>query len=523
MNRIWAFSSLGVTILIAGCLLVIPIHASKSSLVLRSSGRTAYYPHSYIIYTNGTNYYAENSTTGMVDFSNTNPATLLANVFGNLTNGGRVFIKAGTYILNTVISVNFGNIIIDGEGQSSILQLASGRSALPWCMVLRIANCQNVTIQNIHVDGNFQNNNSTTKTQYGIAIENCQHVKVKNCYVTNCRMFGIYVLSTTSTSNVYDVDIVGNHVINCLWNGISFYSMVTGAELHDCRVTNNYVEGSCDIALDTAAEAIATPSYGVQFINNTVNGYLAYPGYGSSGTPDADFGVRVESGVSHLVQGNIIYNVSNGIADGPGPCQSGNDTILNNKIWMNHTNGWAGIEAYANDNTIDGNTIYGGFAAWSNGIYVRGNSTIVKNNTIVNSGGVVNFLGICEAGDINPYNTTIISNDVHLCTVGDRILFASGKGQVVRGNIGYNPVGNIANPVSGSYLLDSGSGTIANNTVYTCYQSDKTIYISGGTVLQIQVNGQTLFMATGVSVLVLSGDTFKIVWSSAPTVNVAGN
>lgn len=522
MNRIQAYCFLEVTILIMGYLLMMPVFASSSGKTLPSSGTIVYYPDSYIIYTDGTNYYAKNAATGIVDFSSTNANTLVAYAFGNLRNGGTVFFKAGTYTLNKM-SFNFNNTIIDGEGQSSILQLASGESGNPHVHFLKVADCQNVTIQNICLDGNLQNNNNADLLPCGISIENSQHVTVQNCYVTNWRCFGISVSSKTSTSDVYDVNIVGNRVINCLWNGISFYSMVAGSQLHDCLAMNNYVEGSCDIALDTFAEPTATRSYGVQFINNIVNGYLTYPGYGSSGFPDASFGVRLEAGYGHLVQGNIIYDVSRGIADSLAAGGCGNNTILDNIIWINHTNSCAGIEVDDKNNIIRGNTIYGGFDSWTCGIEIAGNNNIVENNTIVNLGGAANFHGIDEHASYNPNGTTIRFNDVHLCAAKNRIVFASGTGQVVQGNIGYNPVGNIANPVSGSYLVDSGLGTIANNTVYTCSQSDKTIYVSGGAVSQIQVDGQTVSTTTGVSVFVPSGKAFKIVWSSAPEITVIGN
>lgn len=93
-------------------------------------------------------------------------------------------------------------------------------------------------------------------------------------------------------------------------------------------------------------------------------------------------------------------------------------------------------------------------------------------------------------------------------------------------NAGWNPNGYIETPINGTFIVDNNAwnvSAIANNTEYTCVQSPKNIYISGGTILNIYVNGEVVFTTTNVMVHLESGDTFEIEWSSTPTIKVMGS
>jgi hypothetical protein len=75
-------------------------------------------PYSYIISTDGTNYYCTNGTTGLIDWSSTNPSSVFTNTFGNIsasTGGGSVYCKNGKY--NTCISVPANvTFVVEGNG-----------------------------------------------------------------------------------------------------------------------------------------------------------------------------------------------------------------------------------------------------------------------------------------------------------------------------------------------------------------------------------------------------------------------
>jgi hypothetical protein len=76
-------------------------------------------PYSYIIWTDGTNYYAKNGKTGQIDFSGTNAGIVIQNVINSLSGGGIVFIKAGQYPVSFNVTNN--RVVIVGEGRNTII------------------------------------------------------------------------------------------------------------------------------------------------------------------------------------------------------------------------------------------------------------------------------------------------------------------------------------------------------------------------------------------------------------------
>lgn len=58
----------------------------------------------YTIYKDSTTTYAKNMSTGVIDYSSTVSATVFNDVFSALPNGGVIFVKAGTYTINSTIT-----------------------------------------------------------------------------------------------------------------------------------------------------------------------------------------------------------------------------------------------------------------------------------------------------------------------------------------------------------------------------------------------------------------------------------
>lgn len=60
--------------------------------------------------------YAINGRTGEIDFSGPDATTVIQKALDSLTNGGKLFIKAGTYVINRTLVIRYSNIEIEGEG-----------------------------------------------------------------------------------------------------------------------------------------------------------------------------------------------------------------------------------------------------------------------------------------------------------------------------------------------------------------------------------------------------------------------
>jgi hypothetical protein len=156
--------------------------------------------YSYIVFTDGANYYARNGSTGQVDFSGTDASTVIQNAINALGNGGKILIKAGTYSIVTPLALK-SNTVISGEGPGTILLRSStpnpyGHMAYS---VFHTTGASNVVIKNLVVDGNKSNLSWTGyRWDYeAIVFNNSQNVVIDNVVVRNVKVAcGINMLNT---------------------------------------------------------------------------------------------------------------------------------------------------------------------------------------------------------------------------------------------------------------------------------------------------------------------------------------
>jgi hypothetical protein len=70
---------------------------------------------SYIVFTDGSRYYAKNGSTGMIEFIDTDASNLMQNVVNALAGrGGRIFIRSGVYNITKPVKL-IPNLVIEGE------------------------------------------------------------------------------------------------------------------------------------------------------------------------------------------------------------------------------------------------------------------------------------------------------------------------------------------------------------------------------------------------------------------------
>jgi len=119
---------------------------------------------SYIIFKVGTTYYAKNGETGEIEFSGTDASTVIQSALNALpAEGGRIFIKAGTYVISTPISVP-DNTEVCGEGPSTILKAVddapfqkTAQGVIMNAGTIGELQNRNITFRNFQVDGNKAN------------------------------------------------------------------------------------------------------------------------------------------------------------------------------------------------------------------------------------------------------------------------------------------------------------------------------------------------------------------------------
>ena len=83
---------------------------------------------SYIVYSGsypsaGGPYFAQNGLTGRIDYSGSDTSTVIQSAIDALTNGGKIYIKAGTFTFVTPIYWTLSNIVFEGEGNATVIEI----------------------------------------------------------------------------------------------------------------------------------------------------------------------------------------------------------------------------------------------------------------------------------------------------------------------------------------------------------------------------------------------------------------
>jgi len=158
---------------------------------------------SYLIYIENNQYKAKNGLTGNVDYSGSDASSVINSAINALTNGGKVFIKAGKYTISTSINIATSFIDLEGEGKSTKL----------------------VPTDNIHVIK---------------IIAPLTRVRISNLYIEDTDF------KQTSTAGIY-LDQYNGQVNECVLENISMYYTWGGIYTRDLASNINYSIMACSL------------------------------------------------------------------------------------------------------------------------------------------------------------------------------------------------------------------------------------------------------------------------------------
>jgi hypothetical protein len=413
-------------------------------------------PASYIIYYNPDNqlYYAEPSRErdDLQMVTGADASTVIQSAINALTNGGRIFIKTGLYLIYSPIELK-SNVDIYGEGWSTILKLADNRpNSIPenWvdhCVLWHESGAiENITIKDLQIDGN-KANQAFGNINHGIACiyigntEESQNVKIINCYVHDHLQFGIEF----DYGPYHDYKVLYCKVINNNYNDISF--ICGNNEVYLCEAIGNTVGGN------TGDMGIAVYSWGsgsIHHINIVDNVVLTMTGAGSSG--EYHCGIRLETGAQYcLVQGNIIYNNKIGIQTHPNSL--GYHTIVDNVIYLRD------------------------FSGELRGILIEDDYSQVRNNYIVGHLKLA-YEEFALMSESTANNNTYTNNYIRNCRYG---FWLKGDNEVIEQNNFINcntPIG--FHPDASGYIIKSNVGYVSENSGTATISASTSVVVTHG-------------------------------------------
>lgn len=526
-----------------------------------------------------TGWYAEINYTGQIIRTSTDAASLIRNSVAS-----KCFLRSGTYTITSCIAITHP-VIIEGEGDSTILDVPSGQTTSVFGISASHVTICNLKIQGHHWRSTGQNwwtvgdgtgtpeqytvsacigfggitdltVDHVTTENYGWGINGCNStgIKVQNCVfkdmIVGVQIEGSLSINMSSKQGTYGI-IIDNNIIENTYddgidiNGANGGAISTTSYAQSVLITNNHifhndVTGG-GIKLDCNGASLGKITISNNFVYNSSVAIYATTWLSSD---------LVNVPTQLIVTGNHLYPKINpgGAGTAVGFSLSSKSCLWSNSIFSN--------------NIVEGSCVP--IAVYNvAGVKIQGNTLIQTSYqpiALVNLQGDVDIdftentlypasnvaqkaieLGYCIATrccnnrivlPINHGATLTITNsqnsqiENNLFEGAKPTIIDTSTGTVIRNNQGYNPVGYIANPITGSTqnIVDSGSNsTWLSGVTYTNTQSPKMLYITGEGIQTIAVNGETLFTGAGsYSVMLQPNETFNITFTTPPTVTVMG-
>lgn len=379
-----------------------------------------------------------------------------------------VYFPAGTYLISAPLNLMSGGTYV-GAGMATVIKQANGANQ---ARLLQWPSGTNsyCLLADMVIDGNRANN--ATTTCYGVYAFALQYSVLRNVRVQNVNGDG-YRLDGASGGFANTTSTV--HLVDCWAYGSANNGLVTTSFAADVHVLGGDYgfSGSSAITLQGGSSSI--------------RGAVLW---GTSSGP----GLIVGAQSCQIVGCNIEGNSQQGIVVN----QFGSYTLI------------SGCKVY--DNSTAGSGLY-------DGIYVNGVSGTNVAGVVID--GCFIYPDVFAGGTTQAHairlDTFHQQCSVTGCNVGfagsqaswspsNSLIQGQGTSDYVAGNPGFNPMGLLSGPAV------AGSGTAVQNS----WGVPVTIYVSGGTVSQIAINGSNTNLTSGTFRLG-PGQSITLTYTAAPS------
>jgi len=222
---------------------------------------------SYIIFKDGDLIKAKNGKTGQVEFSGSDAATVIQQVIDAVydAGGGRVFIKAGTYSINSTITLK-SNVSLVGENPNSTILLGTCEPIIEFG-----ADEEKMELSGLKIRSDVENPSypaiaikagsaviwiwnciidatAIGRLGHGIQIRSASRVRIRDCWIWGAKGNGIRLVA--DLGNVWEVWIENVDITDLASGSYGIFMDGVGNVLDAIWVTNvNILGGSPDYGI----------------------------------------------------------------------------------------------------------------------------------------------------------------------------------------------------------------------------------------------------------------------------------
>lgn len=333
----------------------------------------------YLLFSDGTNYFAKNGTTGQIEYTNTDIGALVqtcADTASSLDTGATIYVKAGEYEQDTTISLNetHEHLVLRGEGYKTqtVFSVQSDIRSIELIGTSQNSPLDHVTIEHLKIVSDTSSTKSAIFLQY-----------VGGCKFSNLALddfgYGIFADTGATPNLITQCNFEKINVYNPIYEGIVLQ------DSYDNRLTDIYVLGAQGAYGSSYAGIKLIHAYGGDILDRCL--CLTGDGHGIAITENSVW-VHLQSCIGDNNNGhNIFLSEAMGVelvncwgSTSRNPSTYGinidtcNDTILTNCQFR--TNGAHGIYILDSDRTQINNVL-----CTTNGQNSTGYGISIENST----------------------------------------------------------------------------------------------------------------------------------------------
>jgi len=337
---------------------------------------------SFIIWRDGSIYYARNGTTGEIQYSGTDATDVINSAIASIPTGGLVFLCDATYNIDGTINVTEKlNINIVGESWETKLNLTENSDA----DMMIITNSNYTAVKSLY----FQGNRDAQSRGKGIVIVNSERVLIERCQFYEIKQTAIHVYGESPKSSLQPW--IARNRIEKIGNSIDDNGIWIGDQAPDAHITDNDVGRVAGSAIYITSSGFIISSNTLWNSNYGLNVYLASSGTVTGNIVDNNRldGINIDSCRNIVVSGNtakLNSNNATGSSSGIYIYNSNFTTVVGNRAgasgdYTQETQRY-GIKEYgvhADYNLIVGNIATGNRDP-NRDIYSTGLHTVVSAN-----------------------------------------------------------------------------------------------------------------------------------------------